>query len=190
MPFVLAVRSSQRVARAILTHPAIRCRSFQYRLTGNMACIIFYPMTEILFIVPVHKTRIVANTASNASGLSNEEVAGFHLSNASVTVVSDVAPSHSAAQTRRPHRRARLTPEKRLQRFNQLFEFVSKGLASRPRSAAKVTHVRQSAWIHLFGLATTPEQLRKVAGLFPRWRDFKRVFDPHHAEMFVRELSP
>ena len=92
----------------------------------------------------------------------------------------------SVSHPTRPRRRAKLTPEKRFERFDQLYNFVSERLGYRP--AVKTPQVRQSAWIHLFGLATTTEQLEKVTELFTRWRDSRRIFDDHHAEVFVREL--
>ena len=91
-------------------------------------------------------------------------------------------PTKSKIHSR--HHRTKLTAEKRQERFDQLFDFVTQRLGRRP--AVKTPQVRQTAWTHLFGLATTANQLEKITELLPRWRDSKRTFDPQHAEQLVR----
>ncbi|KAH9922635.1 uncharacterized protein B0H18DRAFT_879217, partial [Fomitopsis serialis] len=51
--------------------------------------------------------------------------------------------------------------------------------------------VRNSAWQHLFGLATTREQMEAVVQLFPKWRDSKprRSFNIQNAELFARRCE-
>ncbi|KAI0629894.1 hypothetical protein C8Q77DRAFT_1065010 [Trametes polyzona] len=49
--------------------------------------------------------------------------------------------------------------------------------------------VRTSAWHHLFSLATTPEQLERVAELLPKWRDARRTFRPATPEKFARRCA-
>lgn len=83
----------------------------------------------------------------------------------------------------------KLSPEERLARFNTLYEFLSDRIGQNPPAKARKEpeQVRKTAWQHLFGLATTPEQLERVAELFPKWRDSRQVFTPKMAEAFVRE---
>ena len=57
------------------------------------------------------------------------------------------------------------------------------------KRAIKAGQVRQTAWLRLFQLANSPEQLEMVAELLPRWRDSGKEFRPVHAEAFVREFS-
>ena len=45
--------------------------------------------------------------------------------------------------------------------------------------------VRTSAWMNLINLATTEEQLRELAGLFPSWTAGGRKFDSRFSESFV-----
>jgi len=79
-----------------------------------------------------------------------------------------------------------LDPAERTTRFNELFEFVSSRIGLKP-VAKTPEQVRNSAWGHLFDLATTRAQLERVAELFPRWRDSRRQFHEQTAKNFVSE---
>jgi hypothetical protein len=92
------------------------------------------------------------------------------------TLGDDPVVSRRAARTK-------LSPEEQLAQFDQLFEDVSQKIGRRTQT--KSPALRNSVWIHLFRLATTPEQLRKVAEIFPQWRESRREFNTHHAEMFA-----
>ncbi|TFY74233.1 hypothetical protein EWM64_g9779 [Hericium alpestre] len=79
----------------------------------------------------------------------------------------------------------KLSDSARLERFEELLEFVKTHVGRRVvRPDAR--QVRNSAWTHLFGLATTEEQLRRVAGLFTTWTESKRQWNDNHVEVFVR----
>ena len=82
--------------------------------------------------------------------------------------------------------RRRLDPTERTTRFNELFDFVSSRIGLKP-AAKTPEQVRDSAWGHLFDLATTRAQLERVAELFPRWRDSRRKFNEQTAKNFVSE---
>ncbi|KAH9933273.1 hypothetical protein B0H21DRAFT_825823 [Amylocystis lapponica] len=92
------------------------------------------------------------------------------------------------ASTSRPAAASRkLNPEERLARFQQLHKFVADRVGQKPSSQSP--QVRNAAWQHLFGLATTKEQMEQVVELFPRWRDSRRQFNAKNAEMFVRRCE-
>ena len=82
--------------------------------------------------------------------------------------------------------RRRLDPAERTVRFDELFEFVSSRIGLKP-VATTPEQVRNSAWGHLFDLATTRTQLERVAQLFPRWRDSRRVFNEQTVKNFIGE---
>lgn len=84
--------------------------------------------------------------------------------------------------------RGRLTPEARLARFNELRELVESHIGKHPpaKLAKKPEQIRNTAWQHLFSLATTKEQMEQVVEMMPRWRDAKRVFTPRMTEAFIR----
>ena len=82
--------------------------------------------------------------------------------------------------------RRRLDPAERTARFNELFGFVSARIGLKPVPKTP-EQVRNSAWGHLFELATTRAQLERVAELFPRWRDSRRVFGEQTVKNFVSE---
>jgi len=79
--------------------------------------------------------------------------------------------------------RGKLTPEERRSRFNALYSFVSQRVGSQP--VLKTPEPRKSAWIHLFGLAATKEQMEQLVELLPQWRAAGRGFSPRIAEAFV-----
>ncbi|KAI0927540.1 hypothetical protein AcV5_008052 [Taiwanofungus camphoratus] len=99
-----------------------------------------------------------------------------------MTAASGSGTSSGAVKTSR-----RLNAEERSTRFEELRKFVADRIGQRP--IAKVPQVRNAAWQHLVGLATTKEQLEQVVEMFPRWRDSKRRFDQKHAEAFVRRCE-
>ena len=76
---------------------------------------------------------------------------------------------------------------RREQQFYELVEYVTERTGR--KRAVKAGQVRQTAWLRLFQLANSQEQLEMVAELFPRWRDSGKEFRPIHAEAFVRESS-
>jgi len=82
--------------------------------------------------------------------------------------------------------RRRLDPAERTTRFNELFEFVSSRIGRKP-VAKTPEQVRNSAWGHLFDLATTRAQLERVAELFPQWRDSRREFNEQTVKGFISE---
>ena len=82
--------------------------------------------------------------------------------------------------------RRRLDPTERTTRFNELFEFVSVRIGLKPATKTP-EQVRNSAWGHLFDLATTRTQLERVTELFPRWRDSRREFNEQTVKNFVSE---
>lgn len=76
-----------------------------------------------------------------------------------------------------------LNPDERLKRFTDLHKFVSERIGKAP--VQKIPTVRNTAWQHLFMLATTKEQIEQVVEMMPKWRDSKRKFDERIAEVFI-----
>jgi hypothetical protein len=76
---------------------------------------------------------------------------------------------------------------RREQQFYELVQYVTDRTGR--KRAIKAGQVRQTAWLRLFQLATSSEQLEMVAELFPRWRDSGKEFRSAHAEAFIRESS-
>lgn len=76
---------------------------------------------------------------------------------------------------------------RREQQFYELVEYVT-DRTGRKRTI-KAGQVRQTAWLRLFQLASSSEQLEMVAELFPRWRDSGKEFRSIHAEAFVRRCE-
>ena len=97
-------------------------------------------------------------------------------------VAPDLAKPQNAVSSRR-----RLDPLERTARFNELFEFVSSKIGLKP-TAKTPEQVRDSAWGHLFELATSRAQLERVAELFPLWRDSRREFKEQTVKTFTSEL--
>jgi len=81
----------------------------------------------------------------------------------------------------------KLNPETRLARFDELLKFVGDRVGLKPVTTK--LQVRNTAWQHLFDLATTKEQMEQVVELFPKWRDSRRVFTEKCAEAFVRRCE-
>jgi hypothetical protein len=84
--------------------------------------------------------------------------------------------------------KGKLTSEERAARFEDLYQFLSDRIGLRPPAKVRKEpeQVRKTAWQHLFGLATTAEQLERVTELFPKWRESRQQFTPKMAEAFVR----
>jgi len=77
------------------------------------------------------------------------------------------------------------SPEQRLQRYDELFAFVQDRIGKRP----KVPHppMRFSVWSQLFQLASTSEQLERIAGCFSQWKDTGHELSPQQVQDFVRK---
>jgi hypothetical protein len=82
-------------------------------------------------------------------------------------------------------KKKKLSPEVRLERFDNISKFVIPRLGRRPAVTAPL--VRKSAWVHLVGLATNEEQLSKVVDMLPGWKESGHKFDATFSELFVRE---
>lgn len=100
---------------------------------------------------------------------------------------STVLAAETQDQLGHSTKREKLSPEVRVERFNQIVDFVTPHLGRKP--AVNIPKVRKSAWVHLVGLATTEEQLEKVANMFPGWKDSGHEFDPQFSELFVRKYA-
>ena len=101
----------------------------------------------------------------------------------SVGETNETAQSNSA--NRASSSRSKLSPEERLRRFNRLHKYVSDRTGIKPR-VSDGGQVRMSAWLHLFSLATTKEQLENVTEVFPKWRESRKPWSTTHCEQFVR----
>lgn len=100
----------------------------------------------------------------------------------SETSVPDPSKSTTVSKAKFQDAAARREPQ-----FYELVEYVTNRTGR--KRAIKAGQVRQTAWLRLFQLASSSEQLETVAELFPRWRDSGKEFRPIHAEAFVRESS-
>lgn len=76
---------------------------------------------------------------------------------------------------------------RREQQFYELVQYVTDRTGR--KRAIKAGQVRHTAWLRLFQLATSSEQLEIVAELFPRWRDSGKEFRSIHAEAFIRRCE-
>ncbi|KAG0694789.1 hypothetical protein DFH29DRAFT_859325, partial [Suillus ampliporus] len=103
---------------------------------------------------------------------------------------SSAAPSGtsvSEASMAGPKARSQNATMRREQQFYELVEYMTDRTGR--KRAVKAGQVRQTAWLRLFQLANSSEQLEMVAELFPRWRDSGKEFRPIHAEAFVRRCE-
>jgi len=66
-------------------------------------------------------------------------------------------------------------------------DFVKPRLGRKPE--IQLPQVRNSAWTNLVDLATTEDQLRELAQLFPAWSASGRKFESHFSELFVRRCE-
>ncbi|TFY69707.1 hypothetical protein EVG20_g3042 [Dentipellis fragilis] len=82
----------------------------------------------------------------------------------------------------------KLDPATRAARFEELYTFVSSRIGRTP-AVKDALQVRNTAWAHLFGLATEPAQLERVANIFSDWKESGRVFSDKHIEAFVRRCE-
>lgn len=73
----------------------------------------------------------------------------------------------------------------RAQRFDQTLHFLSAQFG-RVHSKKDILHIRSSAWIYLFDLATRPEQLERTSGKFSQFIESGRQFRDQHVTAFVR----
>ncbi|OAX39347.1 hypothetical protein K503DRAFT_689813 [Rhizopogon vinicolor AM-OR11-026] len=96
-------------------------------------------------------------------------------------------PSVSETTVSAATKAARDAATRREQQFYELVQYVT-DRTGRKRTV-KAGQVRQTAWLRLFQLASSQEQLEMVAELFPRWRDSGKEFRPVHAEAFVRRCE-
>ncbi|KAJ8506904.1 hypothetical protein ONZ45_g10645 [Pleurotus djamor] len=80
-----------------------------------------------------------------------------------------------------------LTKEARLDKFNQLFAFVSPRLGRKPEVVEP--KVRKSSWVHLVQLATTQDQLETVVELFPKWKDMGSGFGETFGDLLARRCD-
>ncbi|TFK46003.1 hypothetical protein OE88DRAFT_1739811 [Heliocybe sulcata] len=110
-------------------------------------------------------------------------------SNSSTSASVLKASTDTAAQTSATKARKKLSPEERLKRFDELLAYVSDHIGRRPPAGKTPEQVRNSAWLHLFGLATTPDQIQQIVALFPRWVEGKRTFSPLISEAFIRRCE-
>lgn len=126
---------------------------------------------EDLFAEDAHVEELVKPSVPSATPIAST-------STLNTTSLPSETPTHQP-------KKKRLSPEKRLERFNKLSEFVAPRLGRRPHVAAPL--VRNSAWVNLVGLAANEEQLSKVVDMLPGWKESGRQFDETFSELFVRE---
>lgn len=126
---------------------------------------------EDLFAEDAHVEELVKPSVPSATPIAST-------STLNTTSLPSETPTHQP-------KKKRLSPEKRLERFNKLSEFVAPRLGRRPDVAAPL--VRNSAWVNLVGLAANEEQLSKVVDMLPGWKESGRQFDEAFSELFVRE---
>ncbi|KAG2064139.1 hypothetical protein BDR04DRAFT_1110588 [Suillus decipiens] len=101
---------------------------------------------------------------------------------ASATPVSEASKSTTV-----PKAKSQDAATRREKQFYELVEYVTNRTGC--KRVVKAGQVRQTAWLRLFQLANTSEQLEMVAELFPRWRDSGKEFRPIHAEAFIRRCE-
>ncbi|KAG2143551.1 uncharacterized protein EDB93DRAFT_1251967 [Suillus bovinus] len=106
----------------------------------------------------------------------------FSSATPSETLVSD-----SSKSTTVPKAKLQDAAARREQQFNELVQYVTNRTGR--KRAVKAGQVRQSAWLRLFQLANSSEQLEMVAEMFPRWRDSGKEFRSIHAEDFIRRCE-
>lgn len=98
-------------------------------------------------------------------------------------ILQKLAAAASTPPQPQPSMKNKLLPEARRERYDKLLDFVKPRLGRKPE--IKMPQVRTSAWTNLVNLATTEEQLRELAGLFPSWTAAGRKFDSQFSELFV-----
>ncbi|KAG2127118.1 hypothetical protein DEU56DRAFT_533279 [Suillus clintonianus] len=105
----------------------------------------------------------------------------------SSAILSGNSESAASVSTTGPKAKSRDAATRREQQFYELVEYMTNRTGR--KRAVKAGQVRQSAWLRLFQLANSSEQLEMVAEMFPRWRDSGKEFRPIHAEAFVRRCE-
>ncbi|KZT28668.1 hypothetical protein NEOLEDRAFT_1239224 [Neolentinus lepideus HHB14362 ss-1] len=105
------------------------------------------------------------------------------------TSASPLKASTSAQALTRTTQHKKLSPEERLKRFDELLAYVSDHVGKNPPAGKFPEQIRNSAWVHLFGLAKTPEQIQRIVELFPRWVEGDRTFSSRIAEAFIRRCE-
>ncbi|KAI1789385.1 hypothetical protein LXA43DRAFT_1021389 [Ganoderma leucocontextum] len=110
------------------------------------------------------------------------------LSNASRLRQSPPPASPSLSAAIPPHNPSLPSPRQydRNARFDELCHFARACLVTKTETKRQV---RSSIWNHLFQLASTPEQLDRVAELFPAWRDAQRSFRPSTVVAFAARCN-
>ena len=103
-------------------------------------------------------------------------------SKAGTTPIQGTAPVAGSTT----HAKGAMSPQKRLRRFNELYQFVGDRIGLQPVLKKFPEQVRDTVWQQMFQLATSKEQMEAVVELFPKWRDSKRRFTPAMSEAFVR----
>ncbi|KAG2356617.1 hypothetical protein BDR07DRAFT_1299984, partial [Suillus spraguei] len=106
----------------------------------------------------------------------------FSFATPSGTLASDASKSTTASKAKSQDAATR-----RGKQFYELVEYVTNRTGR--KRVVKAGQVRQTAWLRLFQLANSSEQLEMVAELFPRWRDSGKEFCPIHAESFIRRCE-
>ncbi|KAI0768968.1 hypothetical protein BD413DRAFT_493542 [Trametes elegans] len=71
-------------------------------------------------------------------------------------------------------------------RFENIYSFTKSCIVDKDEV---VRQIRTSVWNHLITLATTPEQLERIAALMPAWRNAKRKFAQGAPELFARQCA-
>lgn len=105
----------------------------------------------------------------------------------SFAIPSETSVAEASESTTTLKAKAQDAATRREQQFYELVQYVTDHTGR--KRAIKAGQVRQTAWLQLFQLATSSEQLEMVAELFPRWRDSGKEFRSTHAEAFIRESS-
>ncbi|KAJ3523276.1 hypothetical protein NMY22_g11516 [Coprinellus aureogranulatus] len=107
---------------------------------------------------------------------------------------SSPAPSNASekagtsASTRTSGRtRSKLSLEERSQQLNQHLEFVKRRVGKNPEEKNKPA--RNSAWLKMFQLAASEEDMRKIVGLMPGWVPCGRKWTSELSEAFVRRCE-
>ncbi|KAK7683066.1 hypothetical protein QCA50_013738 [Cerrena zonata] len=172
-----SIHSAARVLRAV--SPAIRVGQRQIPNVVLRRCLHQTP------VALKKKQKAVSDTDDlfASDDLFNEEEEDLFSATADT---NEATQSNSAAQP--GSSRSTLSPEERLRRFNKLHKYVSDRTGIKPKSTDG-SQVRKTAWLHLFSLATTKEQLESVAELFPKWRESRRPWSTAHCEQFVRRCE-
>ncbi|VDB92540.1 unnamed protein product [Peniophora sp. CBMAI 1063] len=133
----------------------------------------------------LHASPISLKKKKNAA--QESEFDDFAFEDDELISISAEEPSAKGKQVK-ANQRGSLTPEQREARFNELFDFVKTHIGRQP-TADDPKQVRTSAWTHLIQLATTEEQLKRVADAFADWTTVGREFRAEQALLFVQRCN-